>query len=182
MPFRSISILFIIAIAISGCTHKNQKTIKEVSENDKVIYRILLKDSILNWKNSSTTSGIIPPTLGLVEDKDHFNKLFSDIVTNNSSTPMPPAEIFDIDYSKEIGIVLTRGTKPNNGYRTAIRDVQIADTKIKIFTDITVPAGPVSPAEEFRLTLLCVNKIDLPEKPFQMVWLAATARNTWKRR
>lgn len=129
-------------------------------------FQLLLNDANLNWRNNSLANGDISPRLTFLENQADFIKQLPEIISTNQSTPFPPEELSRIDFSKEVAIGITRGTKPYMGHSLTI--VKIVTTKSEVFihSEINDPTGAVSTAEEFKFTLITMKRNILPSRPF----------------
>jgi hypothetical protein len=79
-----------------------------------------------------------------------------------ASQPFPPKELKQINFDKEIGFYLTRGIKGRGGYTLEVTRLEKEGQTVYVRVHLQDPQGMADSAMHYRVTLLKMEKADLP--------------------
>ena len=87
------------------------------------------------------------------------------------SSPFPPKELDQIDFEREIGLLLTRGVKPTGFFTLEVSKIEAEKQNIYVRIVTTDPLGAAPAMVEFKMTLLKVAKEYLPKGKANFIFI-----------
>lgn len=95
-------------------------------------------------------------------DKEDLKEGFISVTSNDPiSAPFPPKELNDIDFSNEIGILLSLGLKSNSPHLLSISKIIEKENELIVAVEVTPPGDVAADALDFRITLLKLDRSDV---------------------
>ena len=148
------SLLLILFLAVNSCKSAQQEQGKKDISISKEVTKSVGFTKLLsgNHANENNANQI------LVKDKETLADIYNQI----NSTQFPGEKIPEINFEKEIVLVLYMGEKPTGGHRVFIDHILAGRTELIVFYKETAPTGMATSVLTQPFYIASITKTDLP--------------------
>ncbi|MGZ6503221.1 MAG: protease complex subunit PrcB family protein [Tumebacillaceae bacterium] len=168
--FGLIGVLLFAGFQLIGCAPKQPQgatPVGQLRERAEVPFQVLVRDKEMTaWQpyNLLKREVYVP-----VINETKLSTFLNINSLDSETEPYPPKEIKLINFDSEIGFYLTRGLKSSGGYSLRVTRIEKEGQTVYVHLNLQDPKGMVDAAMHYKVTLLKINRADLPKGDVKMI-------------